>query len=128
MNLGSTPVQRNVKKFEEEKEKEKPKGPPKFFNANKGKNVGANNNTPITGQNTMYDFGVKYKSEIPEGAKKPSERKEDGQFTNTEVRKDKRRINQDKGRFDEKTQGIDNDSDDGFEIVRNPNQKRQQRR
>lgn len=42
VNLGSTPVQRNAKKFEEEKEKEKPKGPPKFFNANKGKNAASN--------------------------------------------------------------------------------------
>lgn len=126
VNLGSTPVQKNVKKFEEEKEKEKPKGPPKFFNANKGKNVGANN-TPSTGQNIMYDFGVKYKSDNPEGGKKPLDKKEDGQNT-TEVRKDKRRINQDKGRFDEKPQGLDNDSDDGFEIVRNPNQKRRQQR
>jgi len=75
-NLGSTPVQK-TKKFEEEKEKEKPKGPPKFFSSSKGnKNVGGNKNTETTGQNTMYDFGVKYKSDFPD--KKPQEKNEDG--------------------------------------------------
>lgn len=106
------------KKDEEEKVIEKPKGPPKFFNANKGKNV-ANKNTPITGENRMYDFGVKYKSDNPEGVKKVQDKKEEGGMT--EVRKDKRRIREEKTRFEDKPQGLDEGADDeGFEIVRNP--------
>lgn len=72
----------------------------------------------------MYDFGVKYKSDLPD--RKPQEKNEDGMQA-TETRKDKRRINHDKTRFEDKPQGgvLDTqDIDDGFEIVRNPAQKR----
>lgn len=74
----------------------------------------------------MYDFGVKYKSDFPD--KKPQEKIEDGMQV-TETRKDKRRINHDKTRFDENKPAqsglIDaQDIDDGFQIVRNPAQQR----
>lgn len=98
-NLSSTAVA--SKKFEEEKEKEsKPAERPRFFGKAKI-GGGGDQNKQNTGTNIQYDFGVKFASQNKDkdkpkeqdGKKSNLERKEDSQQA-PEVRKDKRRINQ----------------------------------
>lgn len=77
----------------------------------------------------QYDFGVKYKTNGPDDGRKGQQdgKKGDGGDGHTEVRKDKRKINQ--GRFGGKDAALDDqDLDEGFEIVKDPNQKRRQQR
>jgi len=81
-----------TKKFEEEKEEKKPAERPKFFG--KAKIGGGEQNKETTGQNITYDFGVKYKTENKDGDRKNYDKKDEN---STEVRKDKRRINNEKG-------------------------------
>ena len=70
---------------------------------------------------------MKYKSENKDGDRKNHDKKDEN---STEVRKDKRRINQEKGqRFGAKDQGLDDqDIDEGFEIVKDKNKARRQHR
>jgi len=128
-NLSSTAVA--SRKFEEEKEKDKPAERPRFFG--KAKIGGGGESKQTTGQNIQYDFGVKFAGQnkdkgIADGGKKSQDRK-DEKDQGMEVRKDKRRINQDKGRFGAKDQGLDDQElEEGFEVVNDRNQKRRQHR
>ena len=90
--------------------------------------IGGGSTAEQTGPNIQYDFGVKYKTAAgPEDAKKgPQDKKTEG--GQTEIRKDKRKIHQDKGRFGNNAPLEDQDLDEGFEIVRDPNVKRRQQR
>ena len=111
-----------TKNEEEKQEEKKPAERPRFFGKAK---IGGGEQKQMTGTNIAYDFGVKYKSEHTDG-KKPQDREKKDEGNTIEVRKDKRRTNQDKGAsFKERKEGLDQDDlDDGFEIVRDPNAKR----
>lgn len=91
--------------------------------------IGGGASTEQTGP--TYDFGVKYKTIAPDDAKKGSQegKNADAGEGQTEVRKDKRKINQEKTRFGAKDVALDDqDLDEGFEIVKDPNAKRRQQR
>lgn len=120
-----------ARKHEEEKEeKSKPAERPRFFG--KAKIGGGGESKQTTGTNIQYDFGVKFAGQNKDKNEKDGgkrEKRDDGHKDEPEVRKDKRRINQDKGRFGAKDQGLDDqDLEDGFEVVNDRNQKRRQQR
>ena len=93
MNSSSTNLGRSKDKEEEKQEEKKPAERPRFFGKAK---IGGGEAKQNTGTNIAYDFGVKYKSEHTD-SKKPQDKEKKDDGNTTEVRKDKRRINQDKG-------------------------------
>lgn len=96
MHMGSTAVDRNRKEEEKSAEFKTTGRRPMFTGKAK---IGGGSTAEQTGPNIQYDFGVKYKTAAgPEDAKKgPQDKNTEG--GQTEIRKDKRKIHQDKGRF-----------------------------
>lgn len=96
MHMGSTAVDRNRKEEEKSAEFKTTGRRPMFTGKAK---IGGVSTAEQTGPNIQYDFGVKYKTAAgPEDAKKgPQDKNTEG--GQTEIRKDKRKIHQDKGRF-----------------------------